>query len=91
MSSDNNKSPHPWLIKYPPGIDWHADIQERPVYEILEETTQKFGNRPAFDHMDKKWTWGQIGSLVNKMAKGLQDLGVKKGTRVGICLPNLTP
>jgi len=78
----------PWLPKYPAAVKWDAAIPARPVFEILEDTCRTYGSRPAFDFLDKKWTWGEIGALVNKMAKGLQQAGVKKGSRVGLFLPN---
>lgn len=49
---------------------------------------RRYGDRPAFDFLGKKWNWAAIGDLVNRMAKGLQDRGVTKGTKVGLCLPN---
>lgn len=78
----------PWLVKYPQNINWDTEIPLRPVYDILDVTCRDYGNRPAFDFLDKKWTWAEIGDLVNRMAKGLQQIGVKKGDKVGLCLPN---
>ncbi len=78
----------PWLKKYPENLDWNAEIPIRPVFEILADTCRNYGDRPAFDFLDKKWNWAQIGDLVNRTAKGLQNAGVKKGTTVGLFLPN---
>ncbi|MCB9988242.1 MAG: long-chain fatty acid--CoA ligase [Rhodospirillales bacterium] len=85
---DKQKQDYPWLNNYPDAIDWHADIPVRPVYEVLEETIKTYGHRPAFDFLDKKWTWAEIGNLVDRMARGLQDIGVTKGVKVGLFLPN---
>lgn len=80
---------YPWRAHYPENIDWNADLEGAPVYEMLAETAVKFPDRPAFDFMGKKWTWGEIDALALKFAKGVQDrLGVKKGQRVGLFLPN---
>ncbi len=84
----DKKQTYPWLNKYPPSIDWHAAIPVCPVYEVLEETVQKYGDKPGFDFLGKKWTWNEIGNLVNRMAKGLQGIGVAKDVKVGLCLPN---
>ena len=78
----------PWLRVYPHEVGWDTPIPERPVHAMLEETVAKYGSRPAFDFLGKKWNWAGIGSLVNRMAAGLQKMGVKKGVKVGLFLPN---
>ncbi len=80
----------PWLKSYPPGIDWSAPIEAVPVSAFLDRTVQQYGDKPGFDFMGKVTSWKDIGDQVNRMAKGLQGLGVKKGTRVGLFLPNCT-
>ena len=79
---------HLWLSKYPTAVDWHAPLNGRAIPEILSKTCQDYADRPAFDFLGKKWCWQEIGDLVNKMTKGLQDLGVSKGKKVGLFLPN---
>lgn len=80
----------PWLKSYPPGIDWARPIEATPVTALLDRTVQKHGDLPGFNFMGKVTSWRDIGAMVNRMAKGLQALGVKKGTRVGLFLPNCT-
>lgn len=80
----------PWLKSYPPGIDWAMPIEAQPLSSILERTVQKHGNLPGFNFMGKVSSWREIGDMVGRMAKGLQAIGVKKGTRVGLFLPNCT-
>lgn len=86
----NNISSWPWLKSYPPGIDWSARMEAAPVSALLDRTVQQYGDKPGFDFMGKVTSWKDIGDQVNRMAKGLQGLGVKKGTRVGLFLPNCT-
>ncbi|MBU0799760.1 MAG: long-chain fatty acid--CoA ligase [Alphaproteobacteria bacterium] len=83
-----NAASYPWIKSYPPGLDWAQDIPVRPVYEILDQTVRDYGDRPGMDFMGKKQKWGDLGDQVNRMAKGLQGMGVGKGTRVGLFLPN---
>jgi long-chain acyl-CoA synthetase len=80
--------PHLWEQSYPRGLKWSDPIRQAPLHVILDNTISKFPNRPAFNFMGKKWTWDEVGTLVNRMAKGLHDLGVERGSKVGICLPN---
>lgn len=82
------KNEWPWLKIYPHGVRWDASVASRPAHEMLEETCRNYGARPAFDFLGKKWTWGDVGNLVNRMAAGLQQEGIKKGVKVGLFLPN---
>jgi long-chain acyl-CoA synthetase len=78
----------PWLKAYPPEIDWHATFPEQPLYELLENSVARFAERPCLDFLGKSYTYAEIGALVRRAAKGLTDLGVRKGVRVGLILPN---
>ena len=59
-----------------------------PVYAILDDAVARGPDRPCLDFLGKTSTYGAIADLVNGSAKGLQNLGVQKGDRVGLCLPN---
>ena len=86
MNSDNND--YPWIANYPSDVKWDAEIPSIPVYEMLDETAAKFSTSPAFDFLGAKQSWGDIDAASRKFAKGLQDIGVTKGMKVGIFLPN---
>ncbi|PJB73779.1 MAG: dicarboxylate--CoA ligase PimA [Alphaproteobacteria bacterium CG_4_9_14_3_um_filter_47_13] len=88
LTENGSKQNWLWRKKYPSALSWDAAMPVKPVFEILDDTCHAYGNRPAFDFLDKKWSWGEIGTLVNHMAKGLQNSGVKKGTKIGLFLPN---
>lgn len=78
----------PWLASYPAEIVWDAAVPARAVQDMLAETVHRYGGRPAFDFLGKKWDWAEIGGFVNRFAVGLQKMGVKKGVKVGLFLPN---
>ncbi|MDH5748200.1 MAG: long-chain fatty acid--CoA ligase [Rhodospirillales bacterium] len=48
----------------------------------------RYGDRPCIDFLDKIYSYDEIGELVRRAAKGFQTLGVGKGSRIGLCLPN---
>jgi len=73
---------------YPPDVNWHSDIPSCAVPDMLEDTVRQWGHRPAFDFLGRKYTWREIGHQVDLLARGLQDMGVQKNTRVGLLLPN---
>ncbi len=81
-------SSHPWLRSYPAGLDWTAPVVVAPVQSILDEAVAKWPERPAIDFMGRKITYGELGALVARTAKGLQSLGVGPGSHVGLFLPN---
>ena len=78
----------PWLSNYPEGIDWTANIERRPLYETLERTAERCRDNTAIDFLDYCLSYGELLEQVNRMAKGLQLMGVTQGARVGLCLPN---
>ncbi|HUD28919.1 MAG TPA: long-chain fatty acid--CoA ligase [Novosphingobium sp.] len=63
-------------------------IAPRLLTDLLDHAVEAHGAWPAVDFMGRKWTYAEIGALSQRAARGLQDLGVVKGTRVGLCLPN---
>lgn len=77
-----------WLKSYPDSVKWNQEIPQGPVYELLEEAGQKYTQKCALNFFGKKQTYGQLLALVHRAAKGLQLLGVKKGTKVGLFMPN---
>jgi long-chain acyl-CoA synthetase len=79
---------YPWLNSYPPNVKWDVTFASRPLFAVLDDTVARFAQRPAIDFLDRKYTYAQLGALVNRAAKGFQQLGVVKGTKVGLFLPN---
>ena len=70
----------PWLKAYPPDIDWHARFADEPLYRLLEDSVQRYGDRPCLDFLGKGYSYAEIGALTRRAAKGFSELGVKKGT-----------
>lgn len=60
----------------------------KTVLDYFDQAVEKFPDRPCLDFLDKKYTYREIGDLVNRAAKGFQQLGVRRGSKVGLCLPN---
>ena len=78
----------PWAKSYPPSVDWAEPLPPRALYEILDDAIAAYPNNLFLDFLDKKYTYRQAGKLIARAAKGLQEIGVKKGDRVGLLLPN---
>ena len=56
--------------------------------DLLDQTVQRTPDAPAIDFMGRGYSYRQLGDLVSRAARGLQNLGVQPGDRVGLCLPN---
>lgn len=69
-------------------IDTATPIKVMPVSNILANAVERHAERPALDFLGQKTTYAQLAVLVDRAARGFQLLGVTKGTRVGLCLPN---
>jgi long-chain acyl-CoA synthetase len=79
---------YPWLGRYPEKVDWHQPFKPAPVWSLLDASVARHGNRPCTNFLGKVLTYREVGELVSRTAAGLQALGVKKGTKVGLFLPN---
>jgi long-chain acyl-CoA synthetase len=64
------------------------DMTPVPVGQVLAAAVARFGARPAMDFLGRQWSYAELGALVDRAARGLQDLGVGPGVQVGLCLPN---
>ncbi|HYD19367.1 MAG TPA: AMP-binding protein, partial [Patescibacteria group bacterium] len=78
----------PWLKSYAPGVDWNVEIPQQPVYAFLGKTIARFPDRTALQFAGHHYDYKTVGALVDCAAKGLWQLGVKKGTKVGLFMPN---
>ncbi|MBL42626.1 MAG: dicarboxylate--CoA ligase PimA [Rhodospirillaceae bacterium] len=77
-----------WEKKYPEDVDWNSEIKGEPLFSILDNTVKNFGNRKCIDFLGKEFSYKKISQMVDRAALGFQQLGVTKGTKVGLFLPN---
>jgi long-chain acyl-CoA synthetase len=80
---------HPWLRFYEAGVPAHVEIPERPLTWLLDHTASRYPSHTAFIYYGTKLSYAQFSSYANRFAGGLQRLGVSKGDRVAIALPNI--
>ena len=80
----------PWLASYSPGVPADIDVAQYPsLVHLLEESFQKYASRTAYSFMGKDISYGQVDSLSQAFAAYLQGLGLVKGDRVAIMMPNV--
>ena len=80
----------PWLGAYPEGVPADIDVAQYPsLVHLLEESFQTNASRPAYSFMGKELSFAQTDSLSQAFAAYLQGLGLVKGDRVAIMMPNV--
>ncbi|GCE19324.1 long-chain-fatty-acid--CoA ligase [Dictyobacter kobayashii] len=79
----------PWFRHYDHGVPTHLDIPERPLTSLLDNAAKRYPNQAAFVYYGNKITYAQFSNQANRFAIELQRLGVQKGDRVAIALPNI--
>ncbi|WP_332775374.1 long-chain-fatty-acid--CoA ligase [Polaromonas sp.] len=80
----------PWLKAYPAGVPTDIDPSQYPsLVALMEESFKKHGARVAYSFMGKDVTFAQTDSLSQAFAAYLQGLGLAKGDRVAIMMPNV--
>ncbi|HYN81650.1 MAG TPA: AMP-binding protein [Gemmatimonadaceae bacterium] len=78
-----------WHRSYDEGIPTTLEpYPERTMVDYLAEAARKWPRRPALLFKGAKMSYAHLDELSRNFAGGLLQLGVKRGDRVGICLPN---
>lgn len=79
---------HPWLENYPDHVAWDTEIPEKPLYSLLDDAVAAYPTRTSLDFLGKTYTYAELGEMVARAACGFQMLGVGKGVKIGLFLPN---
>ena len=80
--------PYLWEKSYASGVSWSEPIADAPLWSLLDNAVKQHGEKPAIDFLGRKYSYTDLGALVDKAAEGFRQIGVRHGIRVGICLPN---
>ncbi|MFC5466810.1 long-chain-fatty-acid--CoA ligase [Lederbergia graminis] len=78
----------PWLKLYPESIPTTLDYEEKPVQTYLTEAARKYPDKVAVHFMGKEMTYRQVYESALRLSNYLISIGIKKGDRVAIMLPN---
>ncbi|MFP8836045.1 long-chain-fatty-acid--CoA ligase [Hydrogenophaga sp. XSHU_21] len=80
----------PWLSAYPEGVPADIDIGRYPsLVHLMEDSFRQHGSRTAYSFMGKDVSYAQTDSLSQALAAYLQSLGLVKGDRVAVMMPNV--
>ena len=78
----------PWLKEYPSEIPQQLDYGTKSLQTYLKETASSMPERVAIRFMGKSITYQELYLSSLKLANYLHDLGIKKGDRIAVMLPN---
>ena len=78
----------PWMESYG-GVAPNLDYSEKTISEAVLETAAKEKDFPALTFMGKATSYTRLAEETDRVARSFYALGVRPGTRVLVCLPNV--
>jgi long-chain acyl-CoA synthetase len=82
-------SAKPWLKLYDEGVPHSLQpYPEHPLHEFLERSARDYPDRPAVIFQNHPLTYRQLDQLADRLAAALAGMGIKKGDRVAVFMPN---
>lgn len=78
-----------WHKSYAPGVPKTLNYEKITVSEALSRAAKNFPEHTALNYMGKRITYRALEGLINQFSRALQDLDVKPGDKVAVCLPNI--
>jgi len=81
-------SDRPWFRYWPEGVPRHIDYPPQPLPYLLESSAERFGSKTAFKTPDSSITYSRLKQDSDRFATSLRALGMEKGDRLLLLLPN---
>jgi len=78
----------PWLAHYDKGVPHTVEIPNVPLFHFLQESARKYPDRACTIFKGAVVTYKEMNAASDHIAAALVELGLKKGDRVGIFMPN---
>mgnify|MGYP001415142207 CR=1 FL=1 len=77
-----------WFKHYDSQVPVHLSYQHLPLYSLLDESAARQPANPCSNFFGKRLTYRQIKELSDLFAASIRSLGIRKGDRVILLLPN---
>jgi long-chain acyl-CoA synthetase len=81
--------PEPADGYYPPHVPRNLDYPKFPADGLLDRAAQLLPDHIACQYMDRTWSYRQLQIDATRLARWLQDHGIRPRDRVGVLLPNI--
>lgn len=82
-------TPFDWSQAYRHPTDWNQSFPPLSLPAMLAESVARKGEAPMLDFMGRRFSYAEVARGVARVARGLQQRGIGKGSRVGLFLPNV--
>ena len=79
----------PWLAQYETGVPPALSYPDVPLHRLLSDSAGRFPDRTAIEFYGRRIPYRELDELTDRFARALIGLGVRKGDRVALLLPNL--
>ena len=79
----------PWLRHYEKGVPAEVSVPEQPLPQILEEAADRWPEQPALVYSGRRLAYRLVAEEAHRWARIVRDVGVRKGDRFLILLPNI--
>lgn len=79
---------HPWLQHYDKGVPQTINYPPVPIFHFLEESAKKYPDRACTIFKGAAISFREMNAITDRLAAALVGMGIKKGDRVGIFIPN---
>jgi len=81
--------PKRWLKFYPEGVAQSLEVPRTSVQSFLIESARKYPRSTALEYQGNKISYARLNEFSNQFANGLTSLGLTKGSKIAIILPNI--
>ncbi len=82
------RRPCAWERSYPPGLAWDVKLGSEPVDALLDAAAARYPNHICIDFLGRQIAYAEVAQTVTRLSRGLRQIGVRRGTRVALLLPN---
>jgi long-chain acyl-CoA synthetase len=88
MDSEVANSGRPWLLAYDAGVPADIEVPDETLDDALTRAAQRYPLRAAIRFFGRTITYRELEELVNRFANAMIGLGIQKGERVALLMPN---
>ncbi len=79
----------PWHDSYEPNVPHSLNYPDTPLFQFIDNSAQRFPDKAALSFYGKDMSYAELEEQTMRFASALARLGVKKGDRVAVMLPNV--
>jgi long-chain acyl-CoA synthetase len=87
-TEDVTRLDRPWLQWYDPGVPREVDIPDTLLHELLSDSARRYPDRTVIRFFGRSITYRELDRAATRFANALTGLGVRKGDRVALFMPN---